>query len=215
MSTLEIKTDEDEVLAVVADEASIGRNDGSANVHERVESTSEALLVLLAVEADDNAVAGKILICDLHEVHQCLSVELATVGGRAVVEGSGVVDGRSEDDSGACSELGLLCNILGDASDLDSVLAELGQVARAKDGREEACLVSCVGYSLRRRSGREGQLAVVVTLVVGRGCDGEVAAEGRRDRSDIGYSERLCTSDQLLLLCRGRGWIVGVCVCDV
>lgn len=180
-----------------------------------MESASEALLVLLAVEADDNAVAGKILICDLHEVHQCLSVELATIGGSAVVEGSGIVDGRSEDDSGACSELGLLCNVLGDASDLYSVLAELGQVARAKDGREEACLVSCVGCSLGRRGSREGQLAVVIALVVGRGRDGQVAAEGRRDRGDVGDSERLCTSDQLLLLCGGRGWIVGVCVCDV
>jgi len=198
---LQVESDKDEILAVVVDESGIWGNDGPANIHERVESTSETLLVLLAVEADNDAVARQILVGDFHQVDESLAVELAAVGRSAIVEGVGVVDGRREGDGRVCSETGFLCDVLGEGGDLYAILAELGEVVGAKDGRQEARLVD--GSSCARGGGREGELAVVVALVVRGRCGGQVAAEGGRQSCDIGDGECLCACNELCyLLCR-------------
>ena len=145
---LEIEADEDELVRVVSEHASVGCDNGATNVHERVQRLGKLLLVGLAVEADDNAAAVELIVGELHQVDKGLSVEPRRVRRGEVVERLGVVGGRRED--GGISGGELLDGLLREPDDLDAVLAELVQVARTEDRREEAGLVD------GRRNGRSG-----------------------------------------------------------
>lgn len=54
------------------------------------------------------------------------------------------MDGGREDDGRSCFKTCVLCDVLGDRGDLYAILAELGEVIVAEDGREEARIIGCI-----------------------------------------------------------------------